>query len=80
MLAYRDLPQMPQKDEIKREINRWIFLLLIGAAPKAIAYDSKQFTPDEFFVYGVYASIILMAVLAFAVYILWPLMGMPVKL
>jgi len=56
------------------------FLLLIGAAPNAIAYDSKQFTPGDFFVYGVYASIILMAVLAFAVYILWPLMGMPVKL
>jgi solute carrier family 13 (sodium-dependent dicarboxylate transporter), member 2/3/5 len=56
------------------------FMLLIGAAPNAIAYDSRQFTPGEFFVYGVYASIILMAVLAFAVYFLWPLMGMPVKI
>jgi sodium-dependent dicarboxylate transporter 2/3/5 len=56
------------------------FMLLIGAAPNAIAYDSKQFTPKEFFVYGVYASVILMVVLAFAIYVLWPLMGMPVKL
>ncbi len=53
------------------------FLLLVGAAPNAIAYDSKQFTPGEFFMYGVPASIILMVVIAFAVYILWPLMGMP---
>ena len=54
------------------------FMLLIGAAPNAIAYDSKQFTTGEFLVYGVYASIILMAVLAFAIFFLWPLMGMPV--
>ena len=56
------------------------FLLLVGAAPNAIAYDSGQFSPGEFFMYGVPASIILMAVIAFAVYILWPLMGMPVTL
>lgn len=55
------------------------FMLLIGAAPNAIAYDSKQFTPKEFFVNGIYASIILMVVLAFAVLVLWPMMGMPVK-
>jgi len=56
------------------------FMLLIGAAPNAIAYDSNQFSAGEFFIYGVYASLILMAVLAFAVYFLWPFMGMPVKL
>ena len=56
------------------------FMLLIGAAPNAIAYNSKQFTTQEFFIYGLLASIILMGVLAFAVYFLWPLMGMPVKL
>ena len=55
-------------------------MLLIGAAPNAIAYNSKQFTTQEFFIYGLLASIILMGVLAFAVYFLWPLMGMPVKL
>ena len=54
------------------------FLLLIGAAPNAIAYNSKMFTPGEFLKYGVIASILLMIVVAFAVKILWPLMGMPV--
>jgi sodium-dependent dicarboxylate transporter 2/3/5 len=54
------------------------FLLLVGAAPNAIAYDSGQFTPGEFFLYGIPASILLMIVMGFAVYVLWPLMGMPV--
>ena len=54
------------------------FLLLVGAAPNAIAYDSKQFSTGEFFLYGIPASILLMAVVAFAVYVLWPIMGMPV--
>jgi hypothetical protein len=53
------------------------FLLLVGAAPNAIAYDSKQFTTGEFFLYGIPASIILMIVTGFAVYVLWPIMGMP---
>jgi sodium-dependent dicarboxylate transporter 2/3/5 len=56
------------------------FLLLVGAAPNAIAYDSGQFTPGEFFLYGIPASILLMMVMSFAVYVLWPLMGMPVIL
>lgn len=54
------------------------FLLLVGAAPNAIAYESKQFTTGEFFLYGIPASIMLMIVVGFAVFILWPLMGMPV--
>jgi sodium-dependent dicarboxylate transporter 2/3/5 len=54
------------------------FMLLVGAAPNAIAYDSKQFTPGEFFLYGSMASLILLAVVAFAVLVLWPLMGMPI--
>jgi sodium-dependent dicarboxylate transporter 2/3/5 len=54
------------------------FLLLVGAAPNAIAYDSKQFTTGEFFLYGIPASIMLMLVVAFCVKFLWPLMGMPV--
>jgi len=54
------------------------FLLLVGAAPNAIAYDSGQFTPGEFFLYGIPTSIILMIVTGFAVFVLWPLMGMPV--
>ncbi len=56
------------------------FLLLVGAAPNAIAYDSKQFSTGEFFLYGIPASIILMVVTGFAVWILWPLMGMPTYL
>ena len=54
------------------------FLLLVGAAPNAIAYDSKMFSTGEFFLYGIPASIILMVVVGFAVYVLWPIMGMPV--
>lgn len=54
------------------------FLLLVGAAPNAIAYDSGQFTAGEFAKYGIPASIILMIVIGFAVSVLWPLMGMPI--
>lgn len=54
------------------------FLLLVGAAPNAIAYDSGQFTTAEFFLYGIPASILLMVVSGFAVYMLWPIMGMSV--
>lgn len=54
------------------------FLLLVGAAPNAIAYESKQFSSGEFFVTGIPASIILMAVLGFFVKFVWPAMGMPV--
>ena len=56
------------------------FLLLVGAAPNAIAYESKQFTSGEFFKAGIPASILLMFVLALFVGIIWPMMGMPVKL
>ena len=54
------------------------FLLLVGAAPNAIAYESRQFTPAEFFLYGIPASMLLIAVIGFAVYVLWPVMGMPI--
>ncbi|MFC2171306.1 SLC13 family permease [Acidobacteriota bacterium] len=53
------------------------FLLLVGAAPNAIAYESRQFTSGQFFLYGIPASILLMIVLAFFVAVVWPLMGMP---
>ncbi len=56
------------------------FLLLVGAAPNAIAYDSKQFTSGEFFKCGIPASFILLIVLGFAILLLWPLMGMNVIL
>ncbi len=54
------------------------FLLLVGAAPNAIAYDSKQFTTAEFFLYGIPASIILMAVVALCILVIWPMLGMPI--
>ena len=54
------------------------FLLLVGAAPNAIAYDSKQFTTGQFFMAGIPGSVVLMAVVALAVGIIWPLMGMPI--
>jgi len=54
------------------------FLLLVGAAPNAIAYESKQFTSGEFFLYGLLASTMLITVVGFAVYALWPLMGMSI--
>jgi sodium-dependent dicarboxylate transporter 2/3/5 len=54
------------------------FLLLIGAAPNAIAYGSSQFTSGEFFRAGIPASILLMLVLGLFVWLIWPLMGMPV--
>jgi len=56
------------------------FLLLIGAAPNAIAYGSRQFTSGEFFRAGVPASLLLMVVLGLFVWFVWPLMGMPVLL
>lgn len=54
------------------------FLLLVGAAPNAIAYDSGQFTTGEFFKYGIPASVLLMIAVAIAVFIIWPVMGMPI--
>jgi len=56
------------------------FLLLVGAAPNAIAYNSKQFTTGEFFLYGIPASAILMGVLFLAIQFIWPLMGMSIYL
>ena len=54
------------------------FLLLVGAAPNAIAYTSKQFSTGEFFYYGIPASILLMVVTWIAVQFIWPLMGMQI--
>jgi solute carrier family 13 (sodium-dependent dicarboxylate transporter), member 2/3/5 len=55
------------------------FLLLVGAAPNAIAYESRQFTSGEFFKVGVPASVLLLIVLAVFVKFIWPLMGMPIS-
>jgi solute carrier family 13 (sodium-dependent dicarboxylate transporter), member 2/3/5 len=54
------------------------FLLLVGAAPNAIAYGSGQFSSKEFFLVGIPASIMLMIILALFVWLIWPMMGMPI--
>jgi len=54
------------------------FLLLVGAAPNAIAYSSKQFTTCQFFLYGIPASVLLIVVVWLSVQVIWPIMGMPV--
>jgi solute carrier family 13 (sodium-dependent dicarboxylate transporter), member 2/3/5 len=54
------------------------FLLLVGAAPNAIAYNSKQFTTGEFFLWGIPASILLMVITWLSVSVIWPLMGMEI--
>ena len=56
------------------------FMLLVGAAPNAIAYNSGQFTSGQFFATGIPASILLLCVVALAVLLVWPLMGMPTTL
>ena len=55
------------------------FLLLVGAAPNAIAYNSKQFTTAEFVMFGIPASCLLMLVTWLAVTVIWPMMGMVIK-
>jgi len=56
------------------------FMLLVGAAPNAIAFESHQFTAREFFLYGIPASAILMVVIGLFVWKIWPWMGMPILL
>jgi sodium-dependent dicarboxylate transporter 2/3/5 len=56
------------------------FLLLVGAAPNAIAYESKQFSSGEFFKAGVPASVLLMVVITIFVVFIWPVMGMEVTI
>ena len=56
------------------------FLLLVGAAPNAIAYDSKQFSTGEFFLYGIPASVLLMVVVGLCAAVIWPILGMPVTI
>lgn len=56
------------------------FLLLVGAAPNAIAYESKQFSSGEFFMAGIPMSIVLMIVVAIFIWFIWPVMGMPMLL
>jgi len=56
------------------------FLFLVGAAPNAIAYESKQFSSGEFFKAGIPASLLLMVMVALFVILIWPLMGMNISI
>jgi solute carrier family 13 (sodium-dependent dicarboxylate transporter), member 2/3/5 len=56
------------------------FLFLVGAAPNAIAYSSRQFTSGEFFMAGVPASVVLLIVIGLFALFVWPMMGMPITL
>jgi solute carrier family 13 (sodium-dependent dicarboxylate transporter), member 2/3/5 len=56
------------------------FVLLIGAAPNAIAYESKQFSTGEFFRHGLLLSVVLIAFIGLAILTFWPMMGMPITL
>ena len=55
-------------------------LALVGAAPNAIACQSKQFSALESFRAGIPASILLVLVMAVFVWDIWPWMGMQVTL
>ena len=56
------------------------FVLLIGAAPNAIAYESKQFSTGEFFRHGLLLSVVLVAIIGVAILTFWPMLGMPTTL
>jgi sodium-dependent dicarboxylate transporter 2/3/5 len=56
------------------------FLTLVGGAPNAIAHGSGQFTAREFAAAGVPASLAVLGIIALAMLVLWPLMGMPILL
>ncbi len=52
------------------------FLLLIGAAPNAMAYESRQFSTGEFFATGIPATLLLLAITVIFTFTFWPLIGM----
>ncbi|MHB1044248.1 MAG: SLC13 family permease [Eubacteriales bacterium] len=51
-------------------------ILLIGAAPNAMAYESKQFTTGEFFLAGIPGSLLVLAVMVLFIFTYWPMVGM----
>ncbi|KJS16671.1 MAG: transporter [Peptococcaceae bacterium BRH_c4b] len=51
-------------------------ILLIGAAPNAMAYESKQFTTGEFFMAGIPGTILVLVVMTIFIYTYWPLVGL----
>ncbi|WP_081411097.1 SLC13 family permease [Desulfotruncus alcoholivorax] len=53
------------------------YMLLVGAAPNAIAYQSKQFTPGQFFMVGIPFTVLALVTVAIFALVVWPLMGIP---
>jgi len=53
------------------------YCLLVGAAPNAIAYESKQFSTGEFFLAGIPMSLIALVMVALFALVIWPLLGIP---
>jgi len=51
-------------------------MLLIGAAPNAIAYQSRQFTTGQFFLTGLAGNVLVLAVLVLFIFTVWPLEGL----
>ena len=56
------------------------YMLLVGAAPNAIAYQSKQFTTGEFFMLGIPFTILAIVMVAIFALVVWPLLGIPALL
>jgi sodium-dependent dicarboxylate transporter 2/3/5 len=56
------------------------YMLLVGAAPNAIAYQSKQFTTGQFFTTGIPFTIIAIAMVGLFALTIWPLLGIPALL
>jgi len=53
------------------------FMLLVGAAPNAIAYQSRQFSTAEFFITGIPFTVIAVLLVALFAVTVWPLLGIP---
>ncbi|MCL6634228.1 MAG: SLC13 family permease [Peptococcaceae bacterium] len=51
-------------------------LLLIGAAPNAMAYESKQFTTGEFFMSGIPGTIVVLILMTVFIFTFYPLIGL----
>ncbi|MDA8097121.1 MAG: SLC13/DASS family transporter [Desulforudis sp.] len=56
------------------------FMLLVGAAPNAIAYQSKQFTTGQFFIVGIPFSLVALLLVGLFALTVWPLLGIPALL
>ncbi len=56
------------------------FMLLVGAAPNAIAYQSKQFTTGQFFIVGIPFTVVAILLIGLFALTIWPLLGVPALL